>query len=355
MQRLSVLAAAAALILSALACNLFGGAQATEEPTEEPTAEVTPEPSATPTTFIVAPTLDPDATSQPLMTETPFPEEEGDDNGGEGDGSAAPTPLPDPTQIDPTGDEDGGTDEGDGGPVVPSTDPGVLLNPDVGEPGDPITVRGVNLEPGTRITLHWGAVDGSTGGEFDAVTVDEDGEFELFTDVPPASAWPGGSPQELDRIQLRAIYDDNGNYYFANYTFVNRVDPGEPILDFNNPVQPYAITVPNGWSWAWPDEDEEAIDVSFSGPGGGDGFIETFNTTNTSSIVAQVMADRAPGLSYDVSDIDDPNYNGVEATASNGRYFRFVVANGQTFAMSFVNDEGFNAFEILNTFRLTGQ
>ncbi|MCC6904444.1 MAG: hypothetical protein IT326_01280 [Anaerolineae bacterium] len=330
------------LVLILAGCSLFGGAAETPEP---PTA--TP-PAATATALQLAPTLPPATTQSPLgpPTLTASPTLEGGITATpEATGtSAAPTALPAPTEISAAA-------TGPAAPALPVSGPGISMNPDLGMPGEVVVVDGTGFEPNTGVTLHWGPTDGPTGPTAQAITTDAEGKFQIALRVPPAEQWPGGGAEEMEFIQLRARYQGEF-FYFANYRYVVRFNPQSPVLPFNNSNEGYTVTVFNGWKWEW--EGEATEDVRFaSGSGGGKGFILALDGTNVSALIPAVMAVEAPGQAYTTSAASIGKYPGSQATTTGGLIVLFIPSNGRTFVLSFTNDAGQNAIEILGTFTLS--
>ncbi len=195
--------ACAGLMMALLGCSLLGG-QATPGATETPTTlptELTLAPTLPPAT----PTLEPSPTSNLAPTAIPAPTE-------------IPPPTAAPANLDQTGTP------GSGG----SGDPGITLNPAVGEPRDVIVVAGTSFAPGEKVALHWNAADlkAPTGPVYFEVMADANGFFSVGLKVPPADQWPGGSPKEHDLIQLRATSPSLGfNWRYANFTYIKRFNP----------------------------------------------------------------------------------------------------------------------------------
>ena len=173
------------LILIAVLAVLMAGCDAlgiSASPTLAPT--VTTAPTQPPTnTPEPTPTPEPTATEAPTATATRQP----------------PTPLPTPTRTAEDEGETTATRQPSG-----SVTPGISISPQLGEPGDTVTVRGDGFEPNEIVGLHWSSLEGPTGAAVQEVEADDEGSFTANVLVPAASQWPGGAAQELDELQLRA-------------------------------------------------------------------------------------------------------------------------------------------------------
>jgi hypothetical protein len=341
-----VLAVGLGVVLLALSgCNLLrlaGG--------EEPTVEETPaadaedaQPEATALTL--APTLP--AGGEGEAASEAAPEESG--------GDLAPTPLPEPTQITPAASEGGEEGESEK-PKIPSPGEiaGISINPQLGEPGDIITVDGSGFAPSEKVTLHWAASGGETGPVYVEVEADSNGNFNVGLIIPPGDQWPGGPPKDLDILQLRARSESLGDfYYWANFRYLERFDPITSLVQtFTNTDYGYAIDLPNAWTWKW--EDDETFDVRFTSPSGiGKGFIRIANTTKASEAINAIMPLEAPGETYTTEEIGAGSYPGTQVKASNGLVVWFIPSSVRTYAISFMDDAG-NFYEIIAaSFRLT--
>ncbi len=331
------------ILLAVSGCNLLGGS-------DEPAVEATlPEPGigVIPTAYNLAPTLAPGA----AITATPAPTVE-PATGEAGGEDLAPTPLPEPTQIVP----DVAPTEGPA--AAPASgggdgDPGIFIAPQLGAAEEIIVVSGVNWPPNVKVSLHWAEPGGETGPVYWEVTTDENGRFEVGLIVPPTDRWPGGEPQERDLLELRALTPSiEYQYYWATYTYIPPIDPiGSLILPFTNPDYPYSISVPNLWTWYWNEDD--TTDVRFSSPGGvGYGVVLVVPGSNAANVVPGIMAQEVPGESYTTGDLSTSGYTGVEATTADGTVVQFIQSGGNIYVVSFTDDNGNPAYNILDTFTL---
>src|SRR5574341_275119 len=210
---LKVMLVAALTLTGCSLTGVFGGSQPTAEP-------LTPPPTTPPSTALVlAPTLGEASLTTPTAT-SPTPS-----------GQGGPTPLPAPTQISAASTP---TAQGTVDPVAtPGATPiptrnasqaGISITPEMGEPGDIIMVYGDGLTPNTNVTLHWSAPGGPLGPVYWEVTTDANGSFTVDLIVPPAERWPNAPLEELEVLQLHAVY---GYFdYFAGFTYVERFEIG---------------------------------------------------------------------------------------------------------------------------------
>lgn len=320
---------------------LAGCAQAAPEtPPATPLPTAAP-PTEAPPTATPSPTLIP-PTPSPTPTETPIPVTE--------------VPTPDDVIIDeltPAATDD---DEAAGETATPGDDDaapgGISITPQLGEPEDIIIVRGEGFEPGAAVTLHWAEVDGPTGPEYYALEAGEDGRFEVGLIVPPAEDWPGGAPEPEDNIQLRALADELADgFYFANFKYSPRTNNGGLALVYTNEPFGYALTVPDGWEWSWASDD--ASNVRFESPEGqGRGFSRVVESADLETVIAQVMAEEFPDAAYEAGQMSVGAYPGTQVTLADGRVVQFIPDSGRVYAISFVNDAGSPALNVLDTFEL---
>lgn len=334
------------LILSG--CSLLGGGQGAEA--TEQAAEVEAGPTATATPLALAPTL---MAGSPTSEPTAMAAEGETAAGG-------PTPLPDPTQIGAATAtpeaESGGTEgsEGEDSPAVNtgSSGPGITIVPQLGEPLDVVVVNGTGFEPNEKITFHWGAPNGSTGPEYYAMTTDENGNFEIGLKVPPADRWPNSPPKERDLLQLRVFSESLGeNYYWANFTYIPRINAITSLVQtYENDDYDYTISIPNQWTWSWVEDDTS--DVRFDSPGAGSGFVRVETGTNTSALIPAIMSQEFSGQSYTTRSISAGKYQGTETVLDSGRVVQFIPSGGQTYILSFVNDNGAPDTNIHGSFTL---
>jgi len=297
-------------------------------------------PTSTATPFQLAPTIDPDEEDR------------------------APTPLPEPTTISSeNGEEDGEAGGEESEPEDIEFDRsgiGLIMEPNLGEPGDIVEVIGFGFEPGEEVVLYWSPLDGERGEEDARIDADSGGEFERLVMIPPAEEWPGGPPNELDYIQMRAYSPSlrEGEYYFVNFRYIKRfLSEGGIVLEFENPDYPYRVGAPNAWSWTWEVTDDEgntipARNVRFEGPNGEEGFIRVFENTNVSSIIKTVMSEEFGG-SYTTEDSSLGAYPGTQAVTDDGELVLFLTNGGRTYAVSFSLANGEPYDSIISTFRFT--
>jgi hypothetical protein len=324
------------LIIVALAlsgCNLINLAR--DESAGDGTPPEETESVAQVTPLTLAPTLAQATVGGTLAppTLTPSPDGAG--------GDLAPTPLPPPTQIAAPTPEGG--EEGAGGAESAQTGggPGISINPQLGEPGEIIIVQGSGFGAEEEVTLHWATPDGKTGPAYVNVDTDANGTFQVGLIVPPGDQWPGGKPKEMDYIQLRAKSESLGDfYYWANFRYVKRFNPVTSLVQtYTNKDYGYEIDLPNAWTWSWVEDDTS--DVRFVSPKSiGKGFIRIATTTNVTSAIKTIMPLEAAGQTYTTDDISAGSYPGTQVTASNGLVVWFIPANGRTYVISFMDDEG---------------
>lgn len=328
------------IVLAVSGCTLLDGG-------DQPAVEATlPEPGmgVIPTAYNLAPTLAPGA----AITATPAPVEPA--TGEAGGDDLAPTPLPEPTQIVP---DVAPTNAPAAAPASGGGDdsPGIFIAPQLGAAEQVILVSGVNWPPEVKVSLHWAEPGGETGPVYWEVTTDENGRFEVGLIVPPTDRWPGGEPQDRDLIELRAMTSSlEYQYYWATYTYIP-TSVSSLVLPFTNPDYPYSISVPNLWTWYW--DEEDTTDVRFSSPGGvGYGVVLVIPGSSAESVVPGIMAQEAPGESYTTGDLSTSGYTGVEATTADGTVVQFIQSGGNIYVVSFTDDNGNPAYNILDTFTL---
>ncbi len=320
-----------------------GGGQVAPDASGDATAT----PPATLTPVTLAPTLAPgglNTLSPPTLTPSP-------------EGNLAPTALPAPTQIVPqTPTPEAKAAGGETTPAAPAPGglgPGISLNPALGEPGEIIIVDGEGFGPSDHVTLHWAKPDGPTGPVYYELEADAQGAFNIGLIIPPADKWPGGPPQEMDYIQLRAFSDTLGDfYYWANFRYVKRFEPGVSlVLTYKNTDYGYQISVPNAWTWTW--EGDDTSNVRFKAPSGSaKGFIRVVNGTNVNAAIQSIMAVEAPGQNYNTGDVPAGKYPGTQVTASQGLVVWFIPSKGRIYAISFTNEAGQMDTNIASSFTL---
>jgi hypothetical protein len=334
------------LVFVLVGCGALGGDDATQAADEGSAAGAAP--TATSTPLALAPTLAGD--TAPTPTQAVDEPENGD---GEGESpaeepSGGPTPLPEPTQIGaPTATpEDSEEEEAEGeateAPVVNtgSTGPGITIAPQLGEPLDVVVVNGSGFEPNEEVTFHWGKPNGKTGPEYWSMETDDNGNFQVGLKVLPADRWPGGPPEERDLLQLRVFAESLGeDYYFANFTYIPRVNSITSLVQtYTNDEYGYSISIPNLWTWSWVEDD--TTDVRFDSPNAGTGFVRVEAGTNVSGLISTVMAQEFSGQNYTTRSISAGKYPGTEALLDSGRVVQFIPSDGQTYILSFINDNG---------------
>lgn len=333
-------------------CGLVGGADTAEPAATSEAAELTG-PTSTPVTL--APTLgaQPTATATPQATVTPMPtavptdteEPEETTTGG------TPTPLPGPTRI--------GTQEDEEGEETPSatrgsTQPGISISPQLGEPGDVTKVDGDGFEPGETVSLYWVAPGSSTatGTPYYELDADDEGSFTVDLIVLPAERWPGGPPQDGDEIQLQAVAPSlDGGYYYANFKKLTHEANTALALTYESEDYGYQIQVLNGWEWDWQNDDTSNVRFS-SASGSGSGFVRVENGTNVDALIPTVMGEEFPGQTYTTGLLGAGSYPGTQATLENGRTVQFIPSGGQTYVLSFVSDSGQPLWNVIGSFTL---
>lgn len=331
--------------------NLAGG-----EEGEQPAEEAAVEPGQPTATLQLAPTLpagtvEPGAMSPPTLTPGPEGEQAADAAAAEG----GPTAMPAPTEIQPEGEAaaEGETEDAPVNPelIIP-VGPGVSIDPQLGEPGELIMVKGDGFEPNEDVFLYWTARNGTIGDEpYFEITTDENGSFSVGLYVPGADKWPNNPPKEGDQFQLRAYTDNLGDYYYwADFMYVERFDQNTSlVLNYYSDKYPYEVDLLNLWNW----DDEEEENVRFtSGSGIGKGFIRVIEGASMSSTIKAVMAAEAPGQTYTTEGKTLGAYQGTEAVASNGLTVWFIPGNNRIYAISFTDDAGNFSLLIASSFRL---
>ncbi len=342
------LAIITALALGACSALGLGGGDGTPSadagagsaaPTQTPLALAPTLPSGTAT-----PSATPEASLTPTEEPTASETAEATVTGG------GPTPLPEPTQI---GAEEGEEQHTVQGPNVSrSAQPGIQIQPQLGEPEDIIMVYGDGFEPEETVRLHWAAPGSDDPGPvYYELGADEQGSFEVGLIVLPADRWPGGPPSEGDEIELQARTDSLGeSYYWARFKVLPRVTSASLVLDYVNDDYGYGITVPNGWTWTWSGEDTS--DVRFKAPeGAGAGFI-LVEEGDVDDVLPAVMAAEFPGQTYTTGSISAGAYPGTQATLDGGRIVQFIPSSGRVYVLSFVGGSGQPALDIFGQFEL---
>ena len=323
------------LILIAVLAVLMAGCDAlgiSASPTLAPT--VTTAPTQPPTnTPEPTPTPEPTATEAPTATATRQP----------------PTPLPTPTRTAEDEGETTATRQPSG-----SVTPGISISPQLGEPGDTVTVRGDGFEPNEIVGLHWSSLEGPTGAAVQEVEADDEGSFTANVLVPAASQWPGGAAQELDELQLRATSASlgEGNYYFANFKYLRPQGVSGPAVMFQNTVQGYQIRVPSGWEWAWTEDDTTNVRFQ-SDTGSGGGFVRVVSGDNVEALIPALMEEEFPGQGYETGLLGAGSYPGTQVTTASGRTVQFIPSGGRTYVLSFADDAGQPMWSVIGTFALT--
>lgn len=355
MKRLSILLLIT-LVFALVGCGILGGDDATQA-ADDQAADIAL--TATSTPLALAPTLA--GTTPESPPQAAGESENGDSAGGSdvGESSGGPTPLPEPTQIGaPTAAPEGSGDEAaaDNGeaPVVNtgSTGPGITIAPQLGEPLDVVVVNGSGFEPNEEVTFHWGAPSGNTGPEYWSMETDANGNFQIGLKVPPADRWPGAPPEERDLLQLRVFAESlDENYYFANFTYIPRVNSITSLVQtYTNDEFGYSISIPNLWTWSWVEDD--TTDVRFDSPNAGTGFVRVEAGTNVSGLISSVMGQEFSGQTYTTRSISVGKYPGTEALLDGGRVVQFIPSDGQTYILSFINDNGAYDTNIHGSFTL---
>jgi len=293
----------------------------------------------------IAPTAEPTATPPPPPTTTPLPTATPEPT----PTRSTPTPLPEPTRIGPT-------QQGNEGEATrtPSGSAGISIEPNLGRPGDTVTISGDGFAPGEVVTLHWAALDGTGMTAFEEVEADENGSFTRRIAVPPAANWPGGPAQEGDQLQIRATSASlgEGNFYYANFRYLTPFGVADtPALPYENQDYSYRIEVPDGWTWSWVTGDTS--DVRFSSTSGsGNGFIRVESGTDVEALIPVIMAEEFPGQGYTTGLLGAGAYPGTQATTDSGRTVQFIPSGGRTYVLSFVADNGQPMWSVIGTFAL---
>lgn len=293
----------------------------------------------------IAPTAEPTATPPPPPTTTPLPTATPEPT----PTRSTPTPLPEPTRIGPT-------QQGNEGEATrtPSGSAGISIEPNLGRPGDTVTISGDGFAPGEVVTLHWAALDGTGMTAFEEVEADENGSFTRRIAVPPAANWPGGPAQEGDQLQIRATSASlgEGNFYYANFRYLTPFGVADaPALPYENQEYGYRIEVPDGWTWSWVTGDTS--DVRFSSTSGsGNGFIRVESGTDVEALIPVIMAEEFPGQGYTTGLLGAGAYPGTQATTDSGRTVQFIPSGGRTYVLSFVADNGQPMWSVIGTFAL---
>lgn len=262
---------------------------------------------------------------------------------------STPTPLPEPTRIGST--QPAGEDEAT---TTPSGVAGISIEPNLGRPGEVITVSGDGFEPGEAVGLHWAGLDGESAPAFEEVEADEDGSFTQRVTVPPAADWPGGPAQEGDEIQIRATSATlgEGNFYYANFRYLTPFGVADaPALPYENAEHGYRLEVPDGWTWSWVTGDTS--DVRFtSTSGSGSGFVRVESGADVEALIPVIMAEEFPGESYETGLLGAGSYPGTQATTDGGRTVQFIPSGGRTYVLSFAGDNGQPLWSVIGSFAL---
>ena len=340
-----------ALPLLLAGCSLLGGAASpAAEPTLTPTATSQP----TPTQIALAPTLAQGPLAPPTLTVGPgTPTTEGVQGG------QAPTALPQPTQIAPAtataeGSAAGATPGETSAAPAASSGPGITLSPQLGEPGETVVVNGSGFAPNSHISFYWThKPNDALGKVYYETDADDNGAFQIGLIVLPANRWPGGPPtKQGDDIWLVVTSDAQPFYrYYAQYMYLPRTGQNTLVLKYTNTDYGYSIGAPNGWTWSW--QGDDTTDVRFQSPSGsGKGFVRVVASADVNAVIASVMAQEFAGQTYTTATGSAGTVPATRVTASNGRVAFFAVANGRTYVISFVGDDGKPQETIMGSFNL---
>ncbi len=296
-------------------------------------------PSAEPATATAAP--DPFSLTPIFATAIPTATEEGM--------NTAPTSIPAPTEIAaPTESAEVG-----GPSIEVNSSPGIALSETLGLPGETVRVTGAGFEPNEPISLHWSDPDGGLGPVATNTIADENGEMvDVTLAVPPSEQWPGGSAEEEDFIQLRAKSEtwDDAQYYWANFRYIVRFNPGAAVLPYLNETFGNGLTLPNGWAWDY--EDDEQTRVNFTGPSGGGGFVYIVSGSTLTEAIDAIMAEVAAGQNYNTTPGTIGGYTGTEAITDGGFKVIFVERGGNIYAIRIADATGAFNDSIANTVAL---
>lgn len=315
------------LLLSILFVISLVGCGGEEDPTAEPaTATAAPDP------FSLTPIF---ATAIPTATQ------EGMDT--------APTSIPAPTEIAAPTE----SSEVSGPSIDVESAPGIVLSETLGLPGETVTVSGSGFEPDEPISLHWSDPNGGLGPVATNTVADETGEMvDVTLEVPPSDQWPGGSAEEEEFIQLRAKSETwaDTQYYWANFRYIVRFNPGAAVLPYLNETFGNGLTLPNGWAWDY--EDDEQTRVNFTGPSGGGGFVYIVSGSTMTETIAAIMGEVAAGQSYSITPGTIGGYTGTEAVTTGGFKVIFVERGGNIYAIRIADASGAFNDSIANTVTL---
>jgi hypothetical protein len=340
-----------ALPLLLAGCSLLGGAASPAvEPTLTPTATAQP----TATLVALAPTLAQGPISPPTLTpsQTPGP---GTPTAEGVQGGQAPTALPQPTQIAPaTATAEGSAAGETSAAPAASSGPGITLSPQLGEPGETVVVNGSGFAPNSHISFYWThKPNDALGKVYYETDADDNGAFQIGLIVLPGDRWPGGPPtKQGDDIWLVATSDAQPFYrYYAQYLYLPRTGQNTLVLKYTNTDYGYSIGAPNGWTWSW--QGDDTTDVRFQSPSGsGKGFVRVVASADVNAVIASVMGQEFAGQTYTTATGSAGTVPATRVTASNGRVAFFAVANGRTYVISFVGDDGKPQETIMGSFKL---
>lgn len=246
------------------------------------------------------------------------------------------TPVPSPTDLPPV------TPPTEAPPptitATPTRDPSavtVLMQPNLGDFGQVVTVNGFGFEPDSSVALHWTQPGVAPGGAaFKTVEVDDEGEFETTVTIP--RDWPGGTPTEHAFLELRVIGEENREAW-ATYAYVPPFEQFQaPGATYTSTAHGYAVDIPPGWEW----EDSDPANVTF-GPGGvaNGSFIRVVANPDVDAVISAVMGEVASGIAYNVEDGLLGTQAGKRVVADDGQVYWFLEHGGSTYALHFVADE----------------
>ena len=261
------------------------------------------------------------------------------------------TPLPPPTELPPVTPPTATVV-----PTItptPTRDPNVLtvlMEPNLGDLETVVRLEGAGFEPESEVELYWMEPDETPSGAPDAtVETDEAGVFAATLTVP--SVWPGGTPEERDLLELRAVGQE-GRSAWATYTYVELFTGFvAPASTYANAVYGYSVDLPPGWVA----QDADAANVLF-GPEGetAASFIRVIAEADVDAAIATVMGEVAAGASYDVEDSKLGAEDGKRVTVSDsGQVYWFLGQGGQTYALHFVAEDATVAEFTYTTFRFS--
>lgn len=237
---------------------------------------------------------------------------------------------------------------------TPTRDPNVLtvlMEPNLGDLETLVRLEGLGFEPESEVELFWTEPDEKPSGAPDAtVETDEAGTFKATLTVP--AVWPGGTPEERDLLELRAVGDE-GRSAWATYTYVVPFTGFvAPASTYTNTVYGYSVDLPPGWVA----QDADAANVLF-GPEGetAASFIRVISEADVGAAIATVMDEVAAGASYDIEDSKLGAEEGKRVTVTDsGQVYWFLGQGGRTYALHFVADDATVAEFTYTTFRFSG-